>query len=246
VDDLDYDDILAEHRVPIEHRAEPVARATRRILERGLGVTVSRLVYEVMEDRLAVARAAVNSLTIGRDEARAEVTALVEHRATVREGVDAATKQLVSDRSKAEQERDAALDEVARLKAHIAAQTWDADREGPRVPAPVEPSSAATYAPVAPRTVLAEVRAKLDRLGSGEPIPDTVHTTRISHGIAASDVYRRCIQARPSWALILLEEVSEAVEAIGDVTALRAELVQVGAVACAWVEAIDRRQGGAP
>lgn len=103
--------------------------------------------------------------------------------------------------------------------------------------APVEPSSAATYAPIDPR-VLAEGRAKLDQL------PDTVHTTRISHGIAASDVYRRCLQARPSWALILLEEVSEAVEAIGDVTALRAELVQVGAVACAWVEAIDRRQGG--
>lgn len=96
--------------------------------------------------------------------------------------------------------------------------------------------------------VLGEVRAERARqdtkFGEQNHV-DTVHTTRISHGIAASDVYRRCLQARPSWALILLEEVSEAIEAIGDVTALRAELVQVGAVAVAWVEALDRRQSGA-
>lgn len=126
---------------------------------------------------------------------------------------------------------------LRRMGACLAADTY----------APVEPSSAAEYVPrYVPRTVLAEVHAKLDRLGRGEPIPDTVHTTRISHGISASDVYRRCLQVRPSWALILLEEVSEAVEAIGDATALRAELVQVAAVATAWAEAIDRRQEGAP
>ena len=32
------------------------------------------------------------------------------------------------------------------------------------------------------------------------------------------------------------------IEAIGDAAALRAELVQVAAVAVAWVEALDRRQ----
>ena len=46
-----------------------------------------------------------------------------------------------------------------------------------------------------------------------------------------------------SWAAILQEEVSEAVEAggEGDQVALRKELVQVAAVAVAWIEAIDRR-----
>lgn len=48
-----------------------------------------------------------------------------------------------------------------------------------------------------------------------------------------------------NWAAILVEEVSEAVDAIGDDAALRAELVQVAAVAVAWVEAIDRRLGPA-
>lgn len=43
------------------------------------------------------------------------------------------------------------------------------------------------------------------------------------------------------WACILVEEVAEAVEAIGDPEALREELIQVAAVAVAWVEALDRR-----
>jgi len=45
------------------------------------------------------------------------------------------------------------------------------------------------------------------------------------------------------WSAILQEEVSEAVAAIGDDAALRRELVQVAAVAVAWIEAIDRRGG---
>lgn len=50
-----------------------------------------------------------------------------------------------------------------------------------------------------------------------------------------------------NWGAILVEELAEAVDAIGDDAALRAELVQVAAVAVAWVEAIDRRAqpGGA-
>lgn len=56
---------------------------------------------------------------------------------------------------------------------------------------------------------------------------------------------RRCNQAldahpHTAWDGILLEEVYEAM-AEDDPAKLRAELVQVAAVACAWVQAIDRR-----
>lgn len=44
-----------------------------------------------------------------------------------------------------------------------------------------------------------------------------------------------------SYSDILLEEVAEAVECT-DATQLRAELVQVAAVAVAWIECIDRRK----
>lgn len=44
----------------------------------------------------------------------------------------------------------------------------------------------------------------------------------------------------PRWALILLEEAYEALTE-ADPARLRAELIQVAAVAVAWVEAIDRR-----
>lgn len=48
-----------------------------------------------------------------------------------------------------------------------------------------------------------------------------------------------------AWGDILVEEVAEAVGAAHDPAALRAELIQVAAVAVAWVEAIDRRLEGA-
>lgn len=46
-----------------------------------------------------------------------------------------------------------------------------------------------------------------------------------------------------SWSHILVEEVAEAVSSAidGNTTDLREELVQVAAVAVAWIEAIDRR-----
>lgn len=46
-----------------------------------------------------------------------------------------------------------------------------------------------------------------------------------------------------TWAAILTEELCEAVEAaaLGDREALRSELMQVAAVAVAWMEALDRR-----
>ena len=45
-----------------------------------------------------------------------------------------------------------------------------------------------------------------------------------------------------AWDLILLEEVWEAL-AESDPEKLRTELVQVAAVAVAWIEAIDRKRG---
>lgn len=60
------------------------------------------------------------------------------------------------------------------------------------------------------------------------------------------DAKRACQQAaaegRCTWRLILDEEVREAF-AESDPDRLRAELVQVAAVAASWIEAIDRRSG---
>lgn len=50
------------------------------------------------------------------------------------------------------------------------------------------------------------------------------------------------VVGRGTWAHILVEEVAEAIDAASDPAALRAELVQVAAVAAAWIEAIDRRE----
>jgi hypothetical protein len=63
--------------------------------------------------------------------------------------------------------------------------------------------------------------------------------------VRAADAQRRITerafeQGVGTWALILLEEVAEAL-AESDEARLREELVQVAAVAVAWVEAIDRR-----
>lgn len=46
-----------------------------------------------------------------------------------------------------------------------------------------------------------------------------------------------------TWAHILIEELSEAIDeaAVGNTARLRAELVQVAAVAAQWAAAIDRR-----
>jgi hypothetical protein len=59
---------------------------------------------------------------------------------------------------------------------------------------------------------------------------------------------RSCDEAarekRLSWRLILREEIDEAV-AEDEGAALRQELLQVAAVAVAWIECIDRRSAGA-
>lgn len=67
------------------------------------------------------------------------------------------------------------------------------------------------------------------------------------YGIPSPDVLKhRCEVAEAhkclTWGDILLEEVSEAIaEHPNDEVARRAELVQVAAVAIAWIQAIDRR-----
>jgi hypothetical protein len=63
--------------------------------------------------------------------------------------------------------------------------------------------------------------------------------------VAAAQAKSHCEQAfkegKGTWLDILTEEVAEAF-AETDTKALRAELVQVAAVALAWVEAIDCRK----
>lgn len=64
-------------------------------------------------------------------------------------------------------------------------------------------------------------------------------------GWVANMVKRQCDRAaevgKLSWANILFEEVAEALSEDNE-DFLRAELVQVAAVAAAWVECIDRRR----
>jgi hypothetical protein len=64
------------------------------------------------------------------------------------------------------------------------------------------------------------------------------------YGSELADVFRRkCGRNLPhedNWRDILLEEVFEAM-AEDEPDRLREELIQVAAVACAWVDAIDRR-----
>lgn len=80
---------------------------------------------------------------------------------------------------------------------------------------------------------------------------DWAKLTELANGTGSDAQREDCIEARAtcderfaagagSFALILLEEVSEAL-AESDDAALRAELVQAAAVCVKWIEAIDRR-----
>lgn len=67
----------------------------------------------------------------------------------------------------------------------------------------------------------------------------------VDYGIPTADVARTACetaakQRSVTWGHILVEELAEALEA-GSEAALRRELVQVAAVAVAWIECIDRR-----
>lgn len=71
-----------------------------------------------------------------------------------------------------------------------------------------------------------------DGTGAGYNLPRDVNRMECDHAFAAGE---------GTWRHILLEEVYEAL-AEEDVEKLRAELVQVGAVAAAWIEDIDSRE----
>jgi NTP pyrophosphatase (non-canonical NTP hydrolase) len=73
------------------------------------------------------------------------------------------------------------------------------------------------------------------RIADDDEIPTAWRAKQLTRYAAGGDYL--------SWDKILVEEVAEAVEAAanGDLTALREELVQVAAVAVAWIEAINRR-----
>lgn len=58
--------------------------------------------------------------------------------------------------------------------------------------------------------------------------------------VARNDCNRAAADGRLTWRHILDEEVAEAI-AESDPAKLRAELIQVGAVVAAWIEALDRR-----
>lgn len=107
------------------------------------------------------------------------------------------------------------------------------------------------FAVAPPQTdVLAEVRAERaaqDHKWGEQNHPDHPHTGPSADAWAAlvtllESEARASLHRGPTWAAILLEEVGEALQE-DDPARLRAELVQVAAVAVAWVEAIDRRGG---
>ena len=109
--------------------------------------------------------------------------------------------------------------------------------------------------------VLGEVaveRLNQDRRWGQQNHPDrmTMYGTavsRMAYGIESAEWFRKKLadangRGECSWDRILLEEVAEAMDecTTGNTVALRAELVQVAAVAAAWVECIDRRWTKAP
>jgi hypothetical protein len=95
------------------------------------------------------------------------------------------------------------------------------------------------------KTVLKDVaieRTRQDEKWGLQNHPDG--TGGFGRSLDATDAKRECQEAfatgEGTWALVLQEEVAEAL-AESDREALRMELVQVAAVAVAWIEALDRR-----
>lgn len=88
-------------------------------------------------------------------------------------------------------------------------------------------------------------RARQDKRWGEQNHPDGTGGIGARH--AAIDARMRCQAAAKAgtltWHDVLLEEFCEAI-AEDDFGKLRAELIQVAAVAVAWAEAIDRRNGG--
>lgn len=103
-----------------------------------------------------------------------------------------------------------------------------------------------TEAPASTEAVLADIGEERERQFTKwgpQHHPDGTEDTRASRKLR-DDARAYCDQlaamGKVTWSSILLEEVFEAL-AEGDVAKLREELVQVAAVAGAWVEDIDSR-----
>lgn len=105
-----------------------------------------------------------------------------------------------------------------------------------------------------PISVLAEVSAERKRQDARWGVqnhPDLPPDVQFNHpcgyfelplaDMARAECELAFKQCRGSYAHIFVEEVCEAIEAGRDPASLRAELVQVAAVAVAWIECIDRR-----
>lgn len=94
------------------------------------------------------------------------------------------------------------------------------------------------------QAVLSDVqleRENQDRKWGEQNHPDGTDIERATFAQIARDICRAKAQAGTlDWADILYEEVAEAFAEV-DRIKLRAELIQVAAVAVAWAEAIDRR-----
>lgn len=95
--------------------------------------------------------------------------------------------------------------------------------------------------------ILAEIlaeRARQDAKWGEQNHPDGTGGLGRAHDAleARSECQRQFAEGVGSWLDILDEEVAETF-AEDDPARLRAELIQVAAVAVAWIEAIDRRSG---
>lgn len=100
--------------------------------------------------------------------------------------------------------------------------------------------------PLLTDSVLAEVRAERERQHArwGEQnLPDgTGSEQQRQAAVNAKDLCARVVATgRLTWVVVLAEEVCEALGE-SDPERLRAELIQVAAVAVQWVEALDRRR----
>lgn len=96
-------------------------------------------------------------------------------------------------------------------------------------------------------TVLGDVadeRYRQDKKWGVQSHPDGTGVGMLAElGAELEAAARHALSESPTYAAILAEEVGEALQE-GDPAKLREELVQVAAVAVAWVQLIDRRGGG--
>lgn len=92
---------------------------------------------------------------------------------------------------------------------------------------------------------LAAERARQDDKWGQQDHPDGTGPLALEWALRAKEMCQQAHQdGDQTWALVLEEEVAEAC-AEDDPHRLRAELVQVAAVAVAWIEALDRRLAAA-